>query len=217
MPYASAFVKVTHLFAIPATDEVSQFGVNCPADNPAAAVAIVTALDDADLDNLIIAARDLTTDSDYLTVADYARHTGVKVAAIGTDGDYLAEPAVRELAVPGEGTGAQIPPQLTQVVSWWSGQNLGKANYGRVYLPYSKLDLTDETPFCTTAGATGLAAEGVAYLNAIEDVLTVAPAIMSTTGITKQIAAVRVGNVVDTQRRRRNRLRETYQTDFVTP
>lgn len=106
-------------------------------------------------------------------------------------------------------------PQVCYVVTLWSGEKLRRANYGRFYVPspISAWDYVNgrmDQPYCDN-----LAIGAKTMLNAVAgEISTVGvqtyPAIVSQvgTGENKPIRKIAVGRVLDTQRRRRNKLDE---------
>ncbi len=226
MAYGNQFLKFTWLFSVAASDEIADTGLNftsAPAWTGAAA-----ALAELDPDGAFVlgmAARygDLM-DPLLISWADYSAVTGIKIAAIGTDGHYLTDPVTVELPGIADGSAVGIIPQSTVVLSLRSGFTLGKGNYGRMYLPHSTTGTETGTPRSSVAIASGFAdhaaewlSEFVTDINA-ETTATVFPAIMSQAAGTpsKGVTQVAVGRVTDTQRRRRNRLDEDYQFASLT-
>src|SRR5664279_1788946 len=112
----------------------------------------------------------------------------------------------------------QLPPQNSVAVSWKSHQ-IGSRGRGRIFLPSGASTLLSGAHIGSTpqnailaAGKTlleDLAFTGSGALGAhVRPVVTGSPYVNY--GV---ISTVRVGNIVDTQRRRRNRLTETYVSD----
>lgn len=153
--------------------------------------------------------------------ADYSDLRSVKAAAVGTDGLYLTEPVIFDSPSPDSGTTSNVLPQSSIVFSLRSGLTIGRANYGRMYLPHTRPTLTAGGPFVAGATCDAIAAAGVTFITALSTIINAAttdalvPCLMSSvgSGTTKAIANVQVGNVIDTQRRRRNKLVETYSVD----
>jgi len=223
MAYSGQFLRVSWLFDVLGTEEIADTSLNyTTAPGWTGAVAALGELAAGDVGPSV--------SGDLLTLlatsggrwADYSRHTGVKIAAVGTDGHYLTDPYVWEDATPSTGIAIGNPIQCTTVLTLNSGFALGKGNYGRMYLPHFYMSGLTASPYTDSSQAEDLADAGAAFLNAVTDDindLTTAvlfPAIMGQTGsgTGKGVTEVRVGNVTDTQRRRRNRLTETYA---VTP
>lgn len=150
--------------------------------------------------------------------------TFAKLAHLDANGDYVSDAIIAEqagaagtVAVSGNGTPSQVSVAITE----WSGQTLGKANYGRYYLPWSAVAVDTSGMLSSTIRDTILEYQGVFHseiFDAVEDNKTsggiLAPTNMSFvgSGVNKRITKLRCGSVKDTQRRRRNRLTETYTT-----
>lgn len=143
----------------------------------------------------------------------------LKIAAIKTDGLYDREPKVYEDTTPNAGGSTYFNAlQVAVVASLRSGQTLGRANYGRMYLPIGSLSRTSGSPYFPASQATTIATAVKTWLQAVEGEVSTAgmayePAVMSSlgSGTTKPVTRVEVGRVMDTQRRRRNRIPELYE------
>ena len=151
---------------------------------------------------------------------------GVKVAQLNTDGTTVPD-SVRyfDAAQPyaGNSTSTNFPPQIALVATLVTASARGLGAKGRMYLPGIQAGLDANAKISSTDRgniATNLAAmfNGI---NADADVpgtcMTasfgrVSPA---TVGVSQIITSVRVGNVYDTQRRRRNALVESYSSAAV--
>lgn len=101
-------------------------------------------------------------------------------------------------------------------VSLLSGRP-GRSYRGRLYIPGLAVGLDTTALRITPTVTLALATEGAAFLDAIADAVgagqVVRPIIVSQTlGVNTQVSAVRVGDVLDTQRRRRDSLQEAYNT-----
>lgn len=142
----------------------------------------------------------------------------VKLAMIGQDGQYLDEPDYHEDAGRAGIAGPARPwNQDALCVSLRSGETLGKANYGRFYLPTPSYARPANATGIPTATAEAVAVGCAVMLEAIQGEIStvdqaVAPAILSRSGVTKFVRQVAVGTVIDTQRRRRNAVAEQAQS-----
>lgn len=148
----------------------------------------------------------------------------IKVATHGTDGKTIPDSVVYSYPVTpvsGGSTSDSFPPQVALVATLISANQRGLAAKGRMFLPGINANigadgriassnqtdiLTNFTTFMTsvngiqnTPGVIVLASQG-----------RKAPLVGGPT--MKAVTAVRLGNVYDTQRRRRNQLVEVYQT-----
>lgn len=219
MTYAHSFIKVTLGFTVVSTDEIAQTSLHFGSTGAYDAVS--------GLSEIYSSGHLGTIASDYVThVAGssglkwgvYSRLSSVKAAAIGSSGHYLVDPVILSSAY-GAGSDNLVPPQCSMVATLWSGQTLGRANYGRLYLPHTQGSNTATSPYVNTATC-GNIADGVkAWLdlaNGYFDGLSHPAALINLSavgvGLNKAVTQVRIGNVVDTQRRRRNRLKEVYSS-----
>lgn len=132
--------------------------------------------------------------------------TEVSTASLDTATGKQISRLSDDVALPGVATGASLPAQCALCVSWRS-DTATRAGRGRLYLP----------PLAVSVMSAGRASAGtvtavVAAVKAMTDVLVgdaLTPVLYSrsahtTTAITK----FDVGNVIDTQRRRRDKLIE---------
>ena len=149
-------------------------------------------------------------------ISPRAKLTFTKLNAIGTDGKYLANTTLEHVHanVPGTGLDSRTPAnQIAMVVSLTTGFSRGPAHRGRFYLPLPTMTVggdgrvdTGETAVVKQAATTLLT-----DLNAIDAGFKVA--VMSRklgAAIGRNVTGIEVGRVLDTQRRRRNKLVEAY-------
>lgn len=146
----------------------------------------------------------------------------VKLAPIGTDGQYMAD--AKEFDVL-EATGAYkgwYAPQNACVITMTSDKRKDPGRNQRFYLPYSMYSASgysvEKTQRKSELTATLL--NNLKYnTSVIPGASVIQPAAVTTSdkvsGDYLPITAVRVGNVVDTQRRRRNKLQENYSVTLL--
>lgn len=140
----------------------------------------------------------------------------VKLVEVNQAGKYLSEPLeYSEGKVPGQNQ-SRFPVQLTLAVTLDSGKRLGLAKRGRIFPPglwVTNLDANGTAAPSIEAYATRFQA----FLNALNDVQVLSNTgtdranvcIYSIpTGVVSKVTEINVGSIVDTQRRRRNRLIE---------
>lgn len=222
MAYSNSFLKVTWNFSIASTDEIAQTSLNFSSETSYAAAVARDAIDDTTGQALITAMGTLMGNV-QLQWASYSRLTGIRVAAVGMSGAELGEAVEIDRTTPIVGLENNILPQATIVVSLRSSSSSGSGNRGRMYLPHVKFPLMTASPYAAGTSTAGLVSAAATFINSCETAInfvtddTCFAAIMSQvgSGTHKQITEVRVGNVVDTQRRRRNQLPETYATAAV--
>jgi hypothetical protein len=152
--------------------------------------------------------------------------THIKAAAIGTNGKYLpGQVAMVEEEfepIPGGYGGLQHPNQCTVAVTTTTDLPRGLAHMGRFYLPMPGFTLDGDGVF-SAADAANLAASASTFLENISDIpgvdIITSPgaSVMSKvgSGASNRITGVKVGRVIDTQRRRRRDLPEEYVLDTV--
>lgn len=148
--------------------------------------------------------------------------TFAKLVVLDRDGHYAAAPKVHEGNAPGFlATASSSPPQLAMVASLGTGKKFGKAQRGRMYWPMPTQfvgSLDNVTGQISISLANALRDRiKTAIDNAEGEVSTVEAscfaAVMSSIGqgTTNPITTVAVGTAVDTMRRRRSNVKETYE------
>jgi len=223
MAYTAQFLKFTFIFGIDGQDEIADTSISYSAGTGwLSAATSLGELAATDLEDMAAALLTLYGTSGGRW-ADYSALIAVKAAAVGTDGKYLAEPLLWEDATPTGGTTIGNPAQVTTVLSLGSGATLGGGNRGRMYLPHFYMSQLTNSPFTDGGQAqtlvTNAATMMAAWTTIVDGAVTssVHPVIMSQAsgGNAKRVTTLRVGNVSDTQRRRRNALVETYFSAVV--
>nr|CRY96061.1 hypothetical protein [uncultured prokaryote] len=218
VPYPKQFLKISFLFTVLNTDETAVTSVNVTTLGGAAydAPAAAALHDVGDLEDLADAYVTMVNAPTNMGWASYSQLTGVKLAPIAVDGTYAGEPLVAPITGIA-GDNASISPQETVALSFWSGLTLGRANYGRMYLPHTHMALTTSTPYALAGVQSDLATAGAVFVRAVNTMENAFVAgsgvdILSSvgSGLVKPVAQVRAGRLNDTQRRRRNNLTEDY-------
>jgi len=149
----------------------------------------------------------------------------VKANPVGSDGKVIGENfclAVSSPAVDGTLGGNLLPLQNTVVASWGT-RVLGAKGRGRIYTPgVTTNSLTADGDLTSTAYGNQLAnnialLEGIAFNGPLITDFSILPIVTgkpyTNYGV---IRTVRVGSRVDTQRRRRRQLTESYDSGSVT-
>jgi hypothetical protein len=148
--------------------------------------------------------------------------TEVKAAYLNVDGktdlahvEHYAYPT----PISGFGSTSSHPPQITLVATLASTLPRGIASKGRMFLPghYTPIDATGHVP---AADVTSLLTNFRTFINACNSSADLGGVVMlasrgrtglfAGTGVNKAVASVKIGNVYDTQRRRRDNLVESY-------
>jgi hypothetical protein len=155
----------------------------------------------------------------------------IKVSQLETDGDVdldMIDIYDYPAAIAGVSGGAPLPPQITLAATLSSDIQRGLASKGRMYLPGINLPVVPTDPRIAVVeqgqiatqlktffdgvnassdvpGSVILASKGRKFINtqAPDDYNYVA-------GVIKNVTGLRLGNVYDTQRRRRNGIAESY-------
>lgn len=205
-------LKVTHRGSI-ATDQWQTAGYFRPSG--AAPANPIPSAFGTDVANK---ARDL-----WIALAPYTSamvtFTGVRLDWYGATGSHDASlDAVPTLgSIPGTAAGNH-PPQTCVVASVRSAVP-GPKFRGRMYLPLLSGTVSTANGTFPTADASSIASALKAYWVAVAALGSWGaagwtPVVVSQTPVGNQVAAtaIKVGNVFDTQRRRRNKVVETYST-----
>lgn len=145
-----------------------------------------------------------------------AKLTFTKMNAVGADGHYLSLLTAEHVhaSVAGGGSGSNTPPnQIALVVTLETGFSRGPAHRGRFYMPLPMTPIGSDGRIATGSRDPVVAAATtfLTALNAVTANVKVgvysrkdgAPA-------HRLVTAMSVGRVLDTQRRRRNKLVEAY-------
>lgn len=146
----------------------------------------------------------------------------VKVAFIGEDGLYFREPVVYDYSAPiaGGRVGA-VPAQLALAVSFLSSKMRAPGKDARIYLPMPNLS-PEADGGISSSEAGNIGANFAAVIRAIELHLQQtsedAPQMIVASQKTEShnvVQTVRVGRLIDTQRRRRNKMSEEYAPSTI--
>lgn len=146
----------------------------------------------------------------------------VKVAKIGADGKYVADPLVQDgLAVPGGGMVSVLPPfQVSAAVSLGSDRR-GASGRGRFFLPLPAGQIQGDGLW-TVDFATSMRISCATWLADLNNRPGIDPAgsfvvIASGKGFLSPVTTVRTGRAPDTIRTRRRQLDERYTEAQVVP
>ena len=151
----------------------------------------------------------------------------VKLNVVGSDGQYLSQGETHvktwaSNAAP-QGTTAQTYPQNTVVVSLTTDVSRGKASRGRIYPPTGQIVMAtggrlDQASCQLMANSAATLLTDLANQPGIDlnNPRVCVASDLGEPGPVNVVTGVEVGNVIDTQRRRRNALREIYSAATVT-
>lgn len=221
MPWTQQMLYLTFHFYVASTNEVAQTGVHFCGSGTFDAAAALADWTDGNADDALEAYITLVSDSGVYW-ADYSHLSGCKMAALATDGTYLGPAKERAAQTDWHGSAAHIVPQCSVVLSTRTVSNLGKGKWGRLFMPHTELPLLTDHPTAGSGATDDAADAGAAFigtLNGLTNGLTpssvaVIPSEVSGVG-PFGITRVRVGNVNDTQRRRRAQIPEVYSETAV--
>lgn len=148
------------------------------------------------------------------------RYLGLKVAPQDVNGRYPdGVDAVEYLrAAPVNGAASGGYPQIALCLSFRTERTRGYASNGRMYVP-SAFPIVASDGRISAANASNAALAGAQFVGAVNAAGIGPAAVMSTVGAgrVELITGVRVGRVMDTQRRRRNQLTEEYTEPAPVP
>lgn len=153
-----------------------------------------------------------------------AKLTFAKLNLIGPDGRYVypSYPNTRGMSATGTGS-ISVPSIITSAISWKTARRAGPASNGRIYPPLNIVPTGTSQDRIDSTTATALANYGKALLNALSTGTSAptsanfVPQVVSSQGPRENITGVRVGDVIDVQRRRKNALKESYSAVVVFP
>lgn len=153
--------------------------------------------------------------------------TSYRGALHGTDGKGIPGAVVNKYeGTPygGGGTGSAIPPQNSLVATLTSAVPRGLGSKGRMYLPGISLSISADGRI-PSPGPLNIATNLKTFFAALNATVEQPGVVVNASpgskppllgpGVIRPITGVRVGNVYDTQRRRRNQLVEVYSSVVV--
>lgn len=134
----------------------------------------------------------------------------VKLSQIDTDGSLLAPADVRSVANHSGGAGvSHWPFQCARCVSLGASSDSRHAK-GRFYLPLPSENVNQDTGKASTGGEHNIAVSVQTWFSDLATILGETVVVASKTDGNHTVHTVRVGDVIDTIRRRRNALVEAY-------
>ena len=156
-------------------------------------------------------------------VSNQAKLAWLKFNRIGADGKYASntDTWLYEWPTPVAGSTAPTFPQLALVVSLLTPRARGRASRGRFYIPMGNINVETNGRISTpnAAGVAGSAKTLIQNLNDWPGFTTFpTPDVIVASGMDgswERVTKVAVGNVIDTQRRRRGDLTEVYSEQAI--
>lgn len=161
------------------------------------------------------------TDTD-MYISQHASLTWVKAAWIGTDGLYLADAGVTDIGPGVLGSANSSPaPQLSTAITFETTRRRAPGKHGRIFPPMNIPAITENGHVASYA-ADAMAVRTAEFLTDIQRSLDVVyndslvPIVASQkTDDHQEIIYVKVGDVIDTQRTRRNAFNEKYTSKVI--
>lgn len=183
------------------------------------------------LDDFVTDIRTFITSADSF-ISSSVECNWVKFNEIGPDGHYVNQTKTHVRFLSGTTgasavikgvTGATIPTFQSVCVTTTTARQRGPASKGRLFLPQCAIPL-DASGRIITIRAAELATRTAAFLTALGDeagidTTAIAPAVISNVGSPgpqERITGVKVGNVPDVIRRRKNAMTEVYSSASVS-
>ncbi len=166
-------------------------------------------------------AEDFATDIQAFHVSAGARISSacvlreVKLAHIGADGRYVSDPIIIDRNARGSVSGMPNAPQIALAVSL-DTERRGASGRGRFYMPGFSGSANPTTgriePFVAdqAASAAQTMLNAVNNLPSVDGLASPRVVIVSSKGFVSPVTSVRVGQVLDTIRSRRNAIGEAY-------
>lgn len=140
----------------------------------------------------------------------------VKVNQIGQDGTYVGNPITVDTPDTPGPSSSGIPDILGCCFSWTTDMKRGLAHTGRIYPPVALTSRSNMVISQAEREQFVAAAKALFYV-LLGDTSNpgMQPRVISSQGPWNFITGVRVGSIIDVQRRRKNALVEVYSTDTI--
>lgn len=227
--YREGFIKLTFGGQLAAGQDEWNCGINLTAQNdaliPIGGVDLERAFDlyvEEMQDDIVTIFSEYVKDI-IMGIPAGATLDYVKLALIGTDGKYVKEAAVFEVVDVNGGASNPYIPQVSLVMTLQSEKFRDPGKYNRFYLPTIVPIGSNGYRPANTQGKAERTADLLSVLtremSPFNNAVRVVPAAVSSSDKIdepyREIKYVKVGNVFDTQRRRRNKIGETYFTTVV--
>lgn len=157
------------------------------------------------------------------TISYLWKTEGVKISPMLANGDTDKDFVVTSpytTAIEGQSSSTGFPAQVSLVATLLAGNGRGLAGKGRMYLPGIAIPLAG-TGHLAVGQNSGVATKLATFFNTIESSFDGGQVInashgrapfLGSTAVNRYVSHIRVGDVYDTQRRRRNSLVESYAT-----
>lgn len=214
MAYPYQFIKFTFGGALAGNNEIWTCGFHLGHGTAGVTVGQFNALE-ASLPSLGDLVKSYITDAS-MRIPSGASVQWIKLALIGTDGKYVTEPL--EYILPSSGAGQASTgyvPQASTVVTLVSGKFKDPGKYNRFYLPAAPPSGLGSYRL-TQAQTEAMAATSAEFLGDVHEIVYHEANGLTIKAVSQNVSEyydviwARVGDVLDTQRRRRNKISENY-------
>lgn len=220
MVYQKPFIRMTVNGSV-ANEDIWSNGLSLVTTDATAAAQLFQAMDPEELTEAVNAFYTGYT----AAMVPYNRITDIKLALIGVDGKYIEDAKQYDYLSPLSGQGQfSVSPQDSVVVSLNTGLRRGLARRGRIYLPSGFADPERNTGRININNCSEIASQAATYIKAINTYIQglypaayVGVTSNQREGAQQLVSYVEVGNLMDNQKRRRNRLAEDYRDARVLP
>lgn len=220
--YRNNHIKITLLGVLTDTEEIFSTGFRVGAETTNVDQTQWDSINEVVMDNIGSAAIALWTNQDTRIPNQWAL-TSIKFAWVDREDNYLADAKEFELPTTGGGGIFGFSPQLALVASLVSSKRKDPGRYNRMYFPTTIPSLYGGA-YLNSDQQTDFAQAVSDFITDVNNILAagVSPLIQARVfsakweGNTLPIVQVRAGRVIDTQRRRRNKLVEDYVTINVS-
>jgi hypothetical protein len=220
MTYPQKLLKVTLGCRVSGTDEIAETGFYAGViDGGFDPIGFLSA--GAGIAGSISTAFVTLRANAAFVVPTWSVYSFCKVAPVDTLGHYVDEPQIVTAVSAGSATSGKSL-QESVVLSLRSGQSLGFANRGRMYLPHMSGGLS--TNGYRYSNPTGMLTAAQTFFNSVNTALgsvsgfsqcRVLIASKKGVGAVKRASQCLVGDLPDTQRRRKNRIAELYVSGSI--
>lgn len=216
MTYEHSFLKISAIGQLSNTEEIFATSFHAGYENNSISAPEWEALTPTVLNDIADAFGAFWSSNEARVPAPWILQT-VKVAALNLEGKYIFEPKqVNGLNINGARVGQPFAAQLSLASTIVSGKWRDPGKYNRMYIP--TIAVANPTSSLSETEQTGYLNAFKGMINDMNDALsTINPNVKvivasntSSGGSALYAKSVRVGRVIDTQRRRRNKLPENY-------
>ena len=214
MAYPYQFIKFTFGGQLAANNEIWTCGFHLGHGTADTTVGQFNALE-ASLPSLGTLVRSYIMDTD-MRIPSGASVQWIKLALIGTDCKYVIEPL--EYILPTEGSGALSAgyvPQASTVITLVSGKFKDPGKYNRFYLPTGSPSGSGSYKL-SQVQTDAMSTRSAEFLGDVHEIVYHEANGLTIKAVSQNVSEyydviwARVGDVLDTQRRRRNKIAETY-------